>query len=144
MWYTCSLYEGNSSNGKLLFQRKVQIKAGTEGINHYRLEKKFVNRYAQHLKPGYILMMDEKHGVGIGFPYTGPYRYCYIKYKGQPIKVERDGGFSIGEWDGWMCGIGDVTRFPQKRYAVDNLKVLRRMRGGETNKDFKLVKVKVR
>lgn len=140
MWYTCSLYEGTNDRGKLLFQKKMQIKAGTQGINHINLEKKFVNKYAHHLKPGYLLMMGDD-GYGVGLLYTGPRRYWYIKYKGQPIKVERDGGFSIGEWDGWMCGIGDVTRFPQKRFAVDNLKLLRKYRTGN---DFKLVKVRVR
>jgi hypothetical protein len=143
MWYTCSLYEGSNDRGKLLFQKKIQIKAGKEGINHINVERKFVNRYTQYLQPGYLLITDND-GSGVGLLYTGPFRYWYLKYKGKPIKMGKDGGFSIGEWEGWMCGITDITRFPQKRYALANLKILRHFRTEDAKRDFTLVKVKVR
>lgn len=143
MWYTCSIYEGTNSNGKLLFSRKVNFKADNIGVNHKNLEAKFINKYREHIRAGYLLMTDDK-GSGIGFLISGPNKYWYIKYKGQPIKIDRHGGFSIGEWDGWLCGIGDVTRFPRKQYAVDNLKILRQHKTVEEQKRFKLVKVTIK
>ncbi len=139
MWYTCSLYEGTNDRGKLIFSRKIQIKSGTEGINHCNVEKLFARKYRHHLKPGYLMMKDER-GLGTGFLWAYD-RYWYIKYEGRAIKVERGGGFSLGEWDGWLCGIHDVTRFLQKKHALDNLKILRQYRTEVEQRKFKLVKV---
>jgi hypothetical protein len=139
MWYTCSLYDGTNDRGKLIFSKKIQIKAGKEGINHGNVEKLFVRRYRHHLRPGYLLMLDEE-GCGVGFMWSYD-KYWYIKYEGRAIKVERGGGFSLGEWDGWLCGIHDVTRFLQKRHAIDNLKMLRQHKTKDEGKKFKLVKV---
>jgi hypothetical protein len=139
MWYTCSLYEGTNDRGKLIFSKRIQIQAGKEGVNHCNLERRFVNKYRHLLRPGYLLMKDDE-GFGIGFMWYID-KYWYIKYDGNAIKVDRGGGFSIGEWDGWLCGIHDVTRFLQKRHALDNLKILRKHKTPQEQRKFKLVKV---
>ncbi len=144
MWYTCTLYDGTGSlrgKEKIIFRRKIQIKAGREGVNHDNVRTKFAQKYRHHLRNGYLLIMDDKRGIGCGMMYYYD-TYWYIKYKGNPIRVERGGGFSIGgEWDGWLHGIHDVTRFLQKSHAVDNIKLLRQHKSKDDQKKFKLVKV---
>ena len=70
--------------------------------------------------------------------------FWYIKFDKKPVRVTDDGGFEIPGWTYWTGGIFDVTRFPRKKYAVINLRLLRRSRTKEYGKRFSLVKVSVR
>lgn len=69
-------------------------------------------------------------------------QYWYIKHREHgPLRIT-NGGFTTGEWDGWCHGIHDITRFPTKKLAADNLKVLRQLKTIKEQKNFVLVKVK--
>lgn len=70
-------------------------------------------------------------------------KYYYIKHKDHgPIRVTGNGGFTIGQWDGWLHGIMDITIFPNKKLAKDNIKVLKKYKSTEEQNKFVLVKVK--
>jgi hypothetical protein len=75
--------------------------------------------------------------------------FWYIKFFNDkrnwvPVRVCGGGGFEIPGWTYWMAGIFDVTRFPKKQYALDNLKILRESRTKKYGKRFKLVRVTVK
>ena len=140
MYYTCSLYEGSNSYGKLIFQRKVQLKVGHEGINWHNVYRRFVSKYRTHLRPGYLMMKDDR-GWGVGYMHFDD-AYWYLKHKNEAIKVACDGSFTTRTGSGWPPGV-DVTRFYSKKDAIANLKTLRRHHKDDES-SFKLIKVSVK
>jgi hypothetical protein len=70
--------------------------------------------------------------------------YWYIKHKLHGALRVTPNSYTIGEWDGWCGGITDITIFPNRDLAMDNIKALRRWLTEKQKKNFVLVKVNVK